>query len=704
MIKHTIVLFILLAASGTSMGQGAFDSLKTLFHQEENDSLKMEFAYELGARYYGTGQGDSAIRYSEEAVRIAKMLKYKDLAFDFTLSLAQTHARMGNKEQTFAFADSAMAIAKNYNQIESQVKVIVFKGDMYSRYGMPSESIHTYDSALTVATENNLPSWMATSLNNMSIGYQILGDEETSIQYLLQSIKIREQENSKYLGTSYANLANAYKRQERFDEAIEWYTKALDLLKGQTFTDNRIICLRNLGDTYTRLGKYEEAKKLLKESYNLVLTKDNDPMGRAMYFFLKSTIHQKQELYDSVLINGEKVMQLLGDKMAPTIRSSNLLNMANASLSLALAQNSKRGVHIDNAIEYGEQALALAEQVKSYSQISKVTHVLMKVYAEASNSAKTIEYAQLYGNSLDSMNTIEQNKKVLAMQTKFDVEKKEIQINLLQKETELARVKIDEAAKENKAQFYVMALIGLALIIFMVFAALLYRQVSLKNKANANLSSKNETISKQNEEKELLLKEIHHRVKNNLQVVSSLLDLQSKKAGDNEKTALAEGQSRVRAMALIHEKLYQSKSISEIDFEAYCKQLTHQISQLFPNGKSVDCEIDIIDVSLDIDTAVPVGLILNELVTNAYKYAFVNGQGRLRISAKKDSENGYILRVEDDGPGLPEGFDWRKSKSLGLRLVNRLSRQLYGKAEYRKDEKSIFEITFKDTIERKKVA
>lgn len=704
MIRYIVFLLAVPLSLVAMANQTSLDSLKNQFHQEKNDSSKMRFAYKIGGVYFGSGQSDSCIRYTSIAIDLAKQLQYDPLIHNFSTSLAQIYTRVGNKEMALAFADSALAIAKRNDHVAKTVETIVLKGDIHSRFGNSAEAISAFKNALNTAAESNLASWMATSFNNLSIEYQKLGDEETSIEYLIQSIEIREKENSKYLGTSYANLANAYKRQERFDKAVDLYEKALVLLEDDAFTDNRIICLRNLGDTYTRLGQYEKAKRLLKKSYDLVLSKVNDPIGRAMYFFLSSTIYQEQGLYDSVLINGTKVLDILGDNGLQQIRSSNLINMANASLSLALTENSQRQMHMNKAIEYGEQAIDLARQINSHSQISKVSKVLMKIYGQASNASKTLEYAELYGNSLDSLNKIEQNKKVVAMQTKFDVEKKEFQIDLLQKETELAQSKIDEAARENRAQLYYIVLIGLALIIFIVFAALLYRQVKLKNRVNTTLSAKNLTISQQNEEKELLLKEIHHRVKNNLQVVSSLLDLQSKKVGDSEKEALAEGQGRVRAMALIHEKLYQSKTVSAINFEEYCTQLSQQIGQLFPNGQNVDCEIDVVNISLDIDTAVPVGLILNELITNAHKYAFPTGEGRLRISAEKDEQNTYILRVEDNGQGLPDDFDWRKSKSLGLRLVNRLARQLYGKAEYSKGEKSTFEITFKDTLERKKIA
>jgi len=186
-------------------------------------------------------------------------------------------------------------------------------------------------------------------------------------------------------------------------------------------------------------------------------------------------------------------------------------------------------------------------------------------------------------------------------------------------------------------------------------------------------------------------------------VVSSLLELQSKKGDESAQTAFADGQSRVRAMALIHEKLYRNDNISNIDITEYTQQLVDQIASVYAS-KSAEINIDAKDLRFDIDTAVPLGLILNELITNAYKYAFSEAGGQLSISVVSKDDQGYELVVKDNGTGMPEAFDFGKAKSLGLRLVRRLSRQLYGSAEYSNQNGAEFRVFFKDTLQRKEVA
>ena len=220
------------------------------------------------------------------------------------------------------------------------------------------------------------------------------------------------------------------------------------------------------------------------------------------------------------------------------------------------------------------------------------------------------------------------------------------------------------------------------------------------------MSQKNSLIQEQNEQKELLLKEIHHRVKNNLQVVSSLLDLQSR--GIEDEGALAtfmEGQNRVKAMALIHQKLYQNEDLATIDFAEYAENLMKELAGIYPAGSNVNSSIRTEGkAEFDIDTAVPLGLILNELISNAYKYAFGQGQeGELSVAVEALGEGKHQLTVSDSGAGLPEGFDFTKAKSLGLRLVRRLAKQLYGSVTYSYETGAKFVIIFTDTLERKAV-
>lgn len=197
-------------------------------------------------------------------------------------------------------------------------------------------------------------------------------------------------------------------------------------------------------------------------------------------------------------------------------------------------------------------------------------------------------------------------------------------------------------------------------------------------------------------EKEVLLKEIHHRVKNNLQVVSSLLNLQVRGIHEESaRQAFRESQDRVLAMALIHEQLYQSKDLSDVHFGDYIRQLAAHLFRSYQVSASrIELKTEIEDVHLPVDTAVHCGLIINELVSNALKHAFPHGrEGEIRIELKSDSGM-VLLAVEDNGVGIADTASYWSHGSLGLRLVKSLVRQLQGETEVGKSGGTAIRIRF----------
>jgi len=197
-------------------------------------------------------------------------------------------------------------------------------------------------------------------------------------------------------------------------------------------------------------------------------------------------------------------------------------------------------------------------------------------------------------------------------------------------------------------------------------------------------------------EKEVVIKELHHRVKNNMQVISGFLLLQSNYIDDPATVEkLNECQRRVRTMALVHEKLYQSKSLEFINTEDYIRSLATDLLDSYGMSTTVNLDMDVEQVSVNIDTAIPIGLIINELMTNAIKYAFFGRpSGRISISLHLGADHWFTLLVQDDGVGLPADFDARSALSLGMQLVHILTRQLGGKNLVTSDHGTRFEILF----------
>ncbi len=222
-----------------------------------------------------------------------------------------------------------------------------------------------------------------------------------------------------------------------------------------------------------------------------------------------------------------------------------------------------------------------------------------------------------------------------------------------------------------------------------LYAVMVARDIAERKKAEKQ-------IKQSLKEKEVLLKEIHHRVKNNLQIVSSLLNLQqSSIEGEKTLEVFKESQNRIKSMALIHEKLYQSEDLTKIDFPEYIRSLVYYLFKSYAvDYASITHIINVEEVFFDIDISIPCGLIINELISNSLKYAFPDGRkGEIKIDLYTEGEKS-ILKISDNGIGLPEGVNFKNTETLGLRLVNILVNQIDGKMELNNTNGTSFKIEF----------
>jgi two-component sensor histidine kinase len=200
------------------------------------------------------------------------------------------------------------------------------------------------------------------------------------------------------------------------------------------------------------------------------------------------------------------------------------------------------------------------------------------------------------------------------------------------------------------------------------------------------------------QEKDVMMREIHHRVKNNMQVISSLLRLQSWRIPDKAlQDVFQASQERIRSMALIHDRLYRSGNLSRIDFGEYSRELVDRLLSLTGGGDSgISGTVDMKDADLDIQQAIPCGLIVNEIVTNSLKHAFPNGNGgSIRLSLSRDADGCRRLVITDDGVGLPPEIDIRRPTTIGLQIVSDLVSQLDGTAAVDRSRGTAFTITFR---------
>ncbi|MFY0675590.1 MAG: hypothetical protein JXQ87_19520 [Bacteroidia bacterium] len=534
--------------------------------------------------------------------------------------------------------------------------------------------------------------------NNLGLVYGYFGQRAKSIDYKIKAINYKKTAKAQNLPSSILLLGKDYFDMGDYKNAEIELLKALELLKTDSST-TKMSCLQELANLYLETKDVEKALTNINELEQLTIAQ-KDSINRASAMGLKARYYTAKNDYANANNHFEEAMAYLPNWQSKKPKASILLQYA---LSLNIQAQQDEDIMPSKIIELALMSFKLNKEMGVAIEQLKALNLLRINYKKSGDPFIAYAYSDKYIKLKDSITIAEEKLMANDLKYKYETDKKELEIALLNQENEISAQELDKSAEKAKSQQIIIASIVSGLIITLLLLFLLFRQSEKRRSANAELENRNKTINQQNQERELLLKEIHHRVKNNLQVISSLLELQAKKVSDSESEVFKEGQSRVRAMALIHEELYQSEELGEVDIKAYTAKLSRQIQSLFPGKEKVTIAIDGPDIMLDIDTAIPLGLILNELVTNAFKYA-LDLNGKLNISFAENIKGNYKVNVTDTGAGLPVDFDLKRSKSLGLRLVNRLAKQLYGKANYSNNEKSTFEISFKDTIERKKVA
>jgi two-component sensor histidine kinase len=299
---------------------------------------------------------------------------------------------------------------------------------------------------------------------------------------------------------------------------------------------------------------------------------------------------------------------------------------------------------------------------------------LISIDSALGDKASATAHYEKYTQLLDSSFKVTKIRQAEELQVMYETQEKQDQITLLNEQAILEKANLKQARLVKN-----LTLAGIAAVI--IIAGLLYWQNRLKQKNNKIITHKNDQLQKLLTDREWLLKEIHHRVKNNLQIVMSLLNSQAIYINNDAAfTAIQDSKRRVYAMSLIHQKLYQSDNIASIAMPEYINELVNHVQDSLDTRSRIVFEQDIEPLDLDVSQAIPLGLIINESIVNAIKYAFPHDrEGMVHISLQHDGADHLLLKISDNGVGLPADLDIMENNSLGLDLVRGLAKQLKGR-------------------------
>jgi len=558
-----------------------------------------------------------------------------DLAYEVCL-LALGQLKDGTKPPTIANSQVMMArIHTQKVQYDSSLQYLLAAEQIFKAEGLQLQLANTYQAYQEVYTNQK--------------------EYKLGLEYAFKASEIYQELDDKHgLASAYNSVAWVQLRQEEYETALQYGDKALDLLQAESADELKGTIHFTRGSAYVSSSSYDLALLELTQAMDYLQRAGASPLT------LSRVINSRGNAY-----------KLMGNHKA-AIRDYQ------DNLALCEELGHKRGVMVSNAnlghahlLNKNYQAalpfLLYAEEVMVETNDRSN---LWEQYMHLSNTYEAIgnhETALLYERKLAEENEAYYEDKIeqleLETQTKFETGQRQATI-VLQEQT---------IRQQKQRQ---LLIIGLAVLLAVVLL-LVYNNYRNKKRLSAELEVKNQ-------EKELLLKEIHHRVKNNLQTISSLLNLQSVQIKDKEiQGAVVESKNRVRSMALIHQKLYQGENLAAIEMKQYLQMLSENMIKSFGRHRDLELLVEMPEVEVDVDTAIPIGLITNELLTNSLKYAFPGGQaGLIQVSLMHDAkEDQMCLQLSDNGVGMKSmnGEPDERRTNFGSQLVRLLTTQLDGK-------------------------
>ncbi|VAV86199.1 Two-component system sensor histidine kinase [hydrothermal vent metagenome] len=505
---------------------------------------------------------------------------------------------------------------------------------------------------------------------NTQLGYvyERRGQLDMAADYALETLRLGEKLNDKKAkAVAYSDLSNLFWKQSRFKMGLEYGLKSLSLFEDRGINDlDYDFTLYVVGNNYLELKKYEKALQYFEHAKSIGERYGFYNNLSDVYISLVNLYAYLQD-YEAANIAGEKAIEYA------ELLDNNFMLMR-SWLSLGKAQHLE-GKYI-SAIESIKRSIKVAtENFGDAYYLSQAYETLGKAYAGNHNYKDAYDAIAKFDNLKAKIFTTESDKHISLLQTEFDVAQKESMIQQQQMKLNQQRTR--------------QTLIIIIAVLLLLLLVILYKTFKLNKK-------KNKLLEKQNREKEFLLKEIHHRVKNNLEIVSSLLSLQSAQTNDSTVIdAMQESQNRVQSMSMIHQKLYQGKNLGTIEMKDYLINLGSHVLDSFGAEQRIvlECVMDILE--LDVDTAVPLGLIVNELITNALKYAFPEGRkGQIEVQLAQKSTDKLILKVIDNGIGQ-EDDDFTRGTGFGMQLIQLLTQQLNGTMEHVKSNGTVVAFEFK---------
>jgi two-component sensor histidine kinase len=619
--------------------------------------------FSFGERYDST----RTINYYQQALKAYKQVGDKPNAAEVLQDLAEiVRLRVGAKKALPLYMEE-LAIQQS---CRDTVIYYTFEriGLLHQTMGNYQLALQAYLQSLRLAQQSKNLAYQIDINGRLGDIYELLSDYERAIQFSLKRLRIirtnRGNESITLLAGQYRMLMILYEKNHQVSQARQQALAIIELAR-QNPNHKSLPLTTCLAQSYVCLGQYELAEPL--------------------YVHLVPIYEKTNNLYGITSINKQ-----LGKVYWLTRR-------------------------YEQAQHFFQKALSASQQGRFPNEAVSLHRALYQIDSAQGHLRSALQHFQLATTINDSLFNQTKNRQFEELRTQYETEQKDKDLRLQKQQIQVLSQQQQLQSQLGQQDRLVRNSVGLGAFMLLLLLGLTYNRYRLKQRSNQQLQTqheqlltqqhqlqaqhqelqahqqvlhaqqteihhKNQDLQRLLEEKERLMKEIHHRVKNNLQVVMSLLNSQASYLSDNAAlSAIQQSQHRVQAMALIHQKLYQAEGIARIPIADYIQEVVAYLQESYELPQPIGFAVQVEPIELDVIQAVPLGLIINEAITNSLKYAFPNGRtGRVSLGFLRSGENSYELTIRDDGVGLPPDFDPSRSQSLGMTLIEGFSQQLGG--------------------------
>lgn len=742
MIKSALlcVIFLLITCQAFSQEDADTSLLKLKLEKSRPDTNRVQLLLSMSRVYFDNSSNsltrvDTAGKYAQKAIKLSQHLRYTNGLATSLLLQSNVYRKRGQLQLAQLYLDSSITMIKKQADPVQLAKAYL---DVWFRYVQDAEAaklqLKYYQMALSLLRKTNAKLSTAYALSRIGNMYRYAGDNKTALTYLEESLAIYQQENYSQIYLVYEQIAwinvqlgniqsglqydlkaaaiveklklktlivsiiyNSigimFYRQDIYDKALYYYKKALVVAEFNHNQDHIRNLHANIAAVLLRTGKTKEAINTL-QIFKKYPPTDVNMTVKGANMFLEAYLRLKE--FDKA----QPYYQQLAQIDTGTVASADIKEIILRGI-ITYLQATKQ---FKASVPYLKGYEPYWKKTDNFSKASQAELLAFRTDSGMGNYLSAIQHHVRYKAWSDSLLGKEKAKQFSQLSLKFETEKKDKELSDREQHIDLLKKqsKLQQSVLLHERQLKNGVFAGLLLLSALFGVG--YSRYRLKLKTNkqlekqqAEINSKNNSLQALLAEKEWLLKEIHHRVKNNLQIVISLLNTQSAYL-DNPIAldAIRNSQNRMHAISLIHQKLYQSENLATIDMCVYIRELIEYLGESLNNENEIIMDMDVCLVNLDVSQAVPLGLILNEAISNSIKYAFSAIQkGTITITLKAIADEYYLLSIADNGVGLPEGFDVHRTKSLGLRLMQGLSDQLDGEFSLESDHGLRVSVTFK---------